>query len=576
MLGFLEFFENIEQELDEVFANNGTGTSGTSKEDQRRAKLLRQKHMGKKITVKTKMGGEIPATIKVTGKDYHIVKTDSGKQYKVDHQGNSLEENIEDRLLSKYGSEKDKEDVHKRKMDAVKRDTEHAKAQSELEKHKAEISNTQHDTHRNQHNRAVDAAKADHERKVDISRRDQDHERRVQGNQQHHDRMMQADKNWHNREMERMKNSHERKMKEELEYVDEANSFVGHKDAPEDRIKKLETRYGKLSDSEKQSVHRGLDHVVHNNRNPNRAFAKSAVIKKEEVEQSNEAFVAPSLSAANSSAEYARQPKREHLKLDVKHVGGVSDSKSIKKHLASKGVSADVGTSDGYKTAHLTNLSHDPAEFKRKLGVKEEVEQVNEISTAAKQNYINAAALDVARHGNMLGRAQVGKSKTSASISGKKIDKRLQGIATATSKLTKEENDKDIPFDPPYSKVKTDVPAKGTKGTHTAMSRARHLARIALQNVQKKKNVKEQDGKISIGEEADKGDSKHRVLVTLSDPNHTMASQRQEKIQKHVKLSAASKEDAIARAQAYYRKRGYKVHDAEHVGIVKEETQGEQ
>ena len=49
----------------------------------------------KKIVVKTKMGGEIPATIKVTGKDYHIVKTDSGKTYKVDHQGNSLEEEIE-------------------------------------------------------------------------------------------------------------------------------------------------------------------------------------------------------------------------------------------------------------------------------------------------------------------------------------------------------------------------------------------------------------------------------------------------------------------------------------------------
>lgn len=49
----------------------------------------------KKITVKTKMGGEIPATIKVTGKDYHIVKTDSGKQYKVDFKGNSLEEEIE-------------------------------------------------------------------------------------------------------------------------------------------------------------------------------------------------------------------------------------------------------------------------------------------------------------------------------------------------------------------------------------------------------------------------------------------------------------------------------------------------
>lgn len=49
----------------------------------------------KKITIKTKMGGEIPGTIKVTGKDYHIVKTDSGKQYKVDHQGNAITEDVD-------------------------------------------------------------------------------------------------------------------------------------------------------------------------------------------------------------------------------------------------------------------------------------------------------------------------------------------------------------------------------------------------------------------------------------------------------------------------------------------------
>jgi hypothetical protein len=73
--------------------------------------------------------------------------------------------------------------------------------------------------------------------------------------------------------------------------------------------------------------------------------------------------------------------------------------------------------------------------------VAEEAEELDEISTAAKQNYINAAAMDVARHGNMLGRAQVGKSKTAANVSGSKIDKRLKGIATATSKLTKEETE---------------------------------------------------------------------------------------------------------------------------------------
>lgn len=96
-------------------------------------------------------------------------------------------------------------------------------------------------------------------------------------------------------------------------------------------------------------------------------------MKTGESEHLGEAFIAPSLSAANAAAEYARQPKKSHLELAVKHLGGVSDHKSIKAHLASKGVNADLGTNDGYKTAYLTNLSHSPSEFRHKLGIKEEV-----------------------------------------------------------------------------------------------------------------------------------------------------------------------------------------------------------
>jgi hypothetical protein len=65
----------------------------------------------------------------------------------------------------------------------------------------------------------------------------------------------------------------------------------------------------------------------------------------------------------------------------------------------------------------------------------------------------------------------------------------------------------------------------------------------------------------------------HRVNVSLSDPNHQMASQRKEKIQKIVKLKALDKEHALSKAKQYYKDRGYKVHDAEHVGIVIEEAE---
>lgn len=95
----------------------------------------------------------------------------------------------------------------------------------------------------------------------------------------------------------------------------------------------------------------------------------------------------------------------------------------------------------------------------------------------------------------------------------------------------------------------------------------------------KPENYTDKDGKqrtrmVSTDKEVVKEQAeKHRVLVTLSDPLHSMASQRKEKIQKHVRVSADSKETAQKKAKDHYVKRGYKVHDTEHVGMVKEETE---
>jgi hypothetical protein len=67
---------------------------------------------------------------------------------------------------------------------------------------------------------------------------------------------------------------------------------------------------------------------------------------------------------------------------------------------------------------------------------------------------------------------------------------------------------------------------------------------------------------------------KHRIQVTVSDPNHTAVSKRKEQIQKHIRVGGEhSQEEAIRRAKAHYKKQGMKVHDAEHVGMVKEDTE---
>lgn len=56
----------------------------------------------------------------------------------------------------------------------------------------------------------------------------------------------------------------------------------------------------------------------------------------------------------------------------------------------------------------------------------------------------------------------------------------------------------------------------------------------------------------------------HKVVVTVSDPNHPAVSQRKEQIMKRVIVKADHKDGAVAKAKEFYKKKGYKVHDAEY------------
>jgi len=76
-----------------------------------------------------------------------------------------------------------------------------------------------------------------------------------------------------------------------------------------------------------------------------------------------------------------------------------------------------------------------------------------------------------------------------------------------------------------------------------------------------------------IKEEFELSEEKHRVSVTVSEPDHLMVSKRKETRQKFVRLTADSNESAVEKAKAHYKKKGFKVHDAEHVGMVKEEVE---
>ena len=74
-------------------------------------------------------------------------------------------------------------------------------------------------------------------------------------------------------------------------------------------------------------------------------------------------------------------------------------------------------------------------------------------------------------------------------------------------------------------------------------------------------------------EEVENLQEKHRVAITLSDPNHPAVTKRKELIQKTVRVKADNPGHAVDSAIHHFRKAGYKVHDHNYIGTVKEDTQ---
>jgi len=87
---------------------------------------------------------------------------------------------------------------------------------------------------------------------------------------------------------------------------------------------------------------------------------------------------------------------------------------------------------------------------------------------------------------------------------------------------------------------------------------------------------KQQNEEADLEEQAPVAPSlmKHRISVTVSDPDHTMVSKRKEKMQKTVVVTHSSnKEGAQKVGEKFYKKKGYIVHDSHHAGMVNEEVE---
>jgi hypothetical protein len=76
-----------------------------------------------------------------------------------------------------------------------------------------------------------------------------------------------------------------------------------------------------------------------------------------------------------------------------------------------------------------------------------------------------------------------------------------------------------------------------------------------------------------VKEQVEDLQEKHRVSVTISDPNHPIVTKRKELIQKTVRIKADNEGHAVDSAIAHYKKAGYKVHDHNYIGTVKEDLE---
>ena len=103
-------------------------------------------------------------------------------------------------------------------------------------------------------------------------------------------------------------------------------------------------------------------------------------------------------------------------------------------------------------------------------------------------------------------------------------------------------------------------------------SKGRHnMADLTSQKADKHHEASTNGGKLKTEEVTEEPAMKHRVAVTISDPNHTAVSKRKEQVQKFAKVTATSEADALKKASAHFKKAGFKIHGAEHHSMVKED-----
>jgi hypothetical protein len=119
---------------------------------------------------------------------------------------------------------------------------------------------------------------------------------------------------------------------------------------------------------------------------------------------------------------------------------------------------------------------------------------------------------------------------------------------------------------------KSDIPAYLRKKTGDQLT-TKDLDKERTQNRSHPETIKKING-TDMKEQAPVAPSigVHRIGVTVSDPDHPAVTKRKELIQKFVRVTAHDKDRAMEIGKKHFAKKGWKVHDANHSGMVHEEA----
>lgn len=215
-------------------------------------------------------------------------------------------------------------------------------------------------------------------------------------------------------------------------------------------LKKHDPVADAVKDILQQEALKGSQHKIDKNKN-NKVDAgdfailrgEKEAVKKEEVEIVYEANIEPTSAKSRSHISNLSNPTVNSVTHQGKQIGLItkqSDGSFHAHHSAAKLAHAESGTFPTRDGAHQF-IRNAHAKAIKNGTLKEEFEQIDELSKSTLGSYVKKAAKDTAVQGFAIGDSIANKKWSTGAKAGDMANKRIKGIGSATDRLTKEEQE---------------------------------------------------------------------------------------------------------------------------------------